>query len=199
VVYWDTSGKLKSDRAYYYYSVFVDRKDHEKIVICHVKKSHLPIVSLQYTVRVGTCPRFLILDGEDEVNDGSTTTLDSGLQTWVANMRDDHQDNDPTERVIQELDTMMKVSIHESNIPFKEWCFVVEYMCLIDMITSYSTSNRSKAIFEDVYGFTPDVEFLPVVGCFASRLEETKARTDKKFVVRTSVCTFVGFVTYRVL
>jgi hypothetical protein len=80
--------------------------------------------------------------------------------------RGDHHVNDPTEREIQELDTMMRTSIHESNIPFKEWCFVVEYMCLIDMMTSYSTSNKSKTIFEDVYGFTPDVESLTVVGCF---------------------------------
>ena len=51
--------------------------------------------------------------------------------------------------------------------------------------------------FEDVYGFTPDVESLPVVGCFACRLEETKTRTDKKLGVRNSVGTFVGFATYR--
>ena len=70
-------------------------------------------------------------------------------------------------------------------------------MCLIDMMTSYSTSDRSKAIFEDVYGFTPDVESLPVVGCFVCRLEETKTRTDKKLDLRNSVDTFVGFATYR--
>jgi hypothetical protein len=81
----------------------------------------------------------------------------------------------------------MRVSIHESNILMKEWCFVVEYMCLIDMMTSYSTSNKSKTIFEDVYVFTPDVESLTVVGSFVCRLEETKTRTDKKFGVRNSV------------
>ena len=48
-----------------------------------------------------------------------------------------------------------------------------------------------------MYGFTPDVESLPVVGCFACRLEETKTRTDKKLGVRNSVGTFVGFATYR--
>jgi hypothetical protein len=55
------------------------------------------------------------------------------------------------------------------------------------MMTSYSTSNKSKTIFEDVYGFigfTPDVESLSVVGCFDCRLEETKTRTDKKLGVR---------------
>jgi hypothetical protein len=43
VVYVDTSGKfqVKSARDYFYYSVFVDRKDVEKIDIGHGKKSHL--------------------------------------------------------------------------------------------------------------------------------------------------------------
>ena len=69
-------------------------------------------------------------------------------------------------------------------------------MCLLDMLTSYSTSNKSKTIFEDIYGFTPDVESLPVVGRFACRLEEVKTRTDKKLGLRNSVGTFVGFATY---
>ncbi len=40
VVYVDTSGKfqVKSARDYFYYSVFVDRKDGEKIAIGHTKK-----------------------------------------------------------------------------------------------------------------------------------------------------------------
>ena len=69
VVYVDTSGKfqVKSARGYYYYTVFVDRKDDEKIVICHVKKRHLPIDFLQYTVRVGTWPRLLISEWAGEL------------------------------------------------------------------------------------------------------------------------------------
>ncbi len=53
VVYVDTSGKfqVKSARGYFY-SVFVDRKDVEKIAIGHDKKRHLPIAFLQYTVHV---------------------------------------------------------------------------------------------------------------------------------------------------
>ncbi len=86
------------------------------------------------------------------------------------------------------FDTIMRESIHESNIPFKEWCFVVEHMCRIDMMTS----NKSKTIFKDVDGFTPDVQSLPVVGCFACRLEKTKTRRDKKLDVKNSVDTFVG-------
>ena len=166
--------------------MFVDRKDGEKIAIGHAKKRHLPIAFLQYTVRVGSWPRLLISDGAGELIETKLQRqlLARGCKHEVA-ARGEHHVNDPAERAIQELDTMMRASIHESNIPFKEWCFVVEYMYLIDMMTSCSTSNKSKTIIEDVHGFTPDVESLPVVGCFACRLEETKTRTDKNLDVKT--------------
>jgi hypothetical protein len=65
VVYVDTSGKfqVKSARDFFYYSVFVDRKDGDKIAIGHAKERHLPIAFLQYTVRVGSWPKLLISDG----------------------------------------------------------------------------------------------------------------------------------------
>ena len=55
MVYMDSSGKVdvRSVRGFHYYNVFVDRKDGEKIVICHAKKEHLPVVFLQFVRRVG--------------------------------------------------------------------------------------------------------------------------------------------------
>ncbi len=69
VVYVHTSGKfqVKSARGYFYYSVFVDRKDVEKIVIGHAKKRHLPIAFLQYTVCNGSWPSLLISGGAGEL------------------------------------------------------------------------------------------------------------------------------------
>jgi hypothetical protein len=48
MVYMDSSGKfaVRSARGFHYYSVFVDRKNTEKIFNCHVKKKHLPVVFL---------------------------------------------------------------------------------------------------------------------------------------------------------
>ena len=65
MAYLDSSRKssVRSARGFHYYSVFVDRKDGEKIVICHVKKKHLPVVFLQFVRRVGVWPRVLVSDG----------------------------------------------------------------------------------------------------------------------------------------
>jgi hypothetical protein len=92
---------------------------------------------------------------------------------------------------------MMCDSIISSGIPMREWCFVVEHMTLVDSMTSYSTSDKSKTIFEAVYGVAPNVDSFPPIGCFTCRLEEIKDKTDKKLGIRNTVGTFVGFATLK--
>ena len=64
-----TSGKfaIRSARGFHYYSVFVDRKDDEKIVICQANVAHLPVVFLQFVRRVGVWPRVMVSDGAGEL------------------------------------------------------------------------------------------------------------------------------------
>jgi len=80
--------------------------------------------------------------------------------------------------------------------PFPERVYhlhpTVEHMTLVDSMTSYSTSDKSKTIFEAVYGVVPNVDSLPPIGCFACRLEEIKDKTDKKLGIGNTVGTFVG-------
>ena len=81
---------------------------------------------------------------------------------------------------------MIRASIVSSRIPMREWCFVVEHMSLVDAMTNYSTIDKSKTIFEAVYGFVPDVYSIPPIGCFACRLEETKEKSDRKLGIRNT-------------
>ncbi len=129
MVYLDTSGKFSI--SFHYYSVFVDRKDGEKIVICHSKKAHLPVVFLQFVRRVGVCPRVLVSDGAGELIE---TKLQRQLLVrhcrYQVAPRGAHHENGSAERDVQEFDTMMCVWIIASSIPMREWCFVVEHMRL---------------------------------------------------------------------
>jgi hypothetical protein len=86
---------------------------------------------------------------------------------------------------------LIRASIVSSGIPIREWCFVEEHMSLVDAMTRYSTSDKSKTIFEAVYGFVPDVDSLPPMSCFAFRLEETKEKSDRKLGLRNTSGTFV--------
>jgi hypothetical protein len=98
VVHVDTSGKfhVKLDRGYFYYSVYVDRKD-----VGHAKKRHLPIVFLQYSVRVGSWSRLLFSDGAGELIETrlQRQLLTRGCRHEVA-ARGEHHVNVPVERAI---------------------------------------------------------------------------------------------------
>ena len=92
--------------------------------------------------------------------------------------------NGSDDRAVQEIDTRMCASIISSGIPMREWLFVEEHMSLVDVMTSYSTSDKSKTIFETVYGFVLDVDSIQPIGCFACRLEETKEKSHRKLGIR---------------
>ena len=105
--------------------------------------------------RVGVWPRVLVSDGASEIREAKLQRqlLTRSCKHQVA-ARGAHHENGPAERAVQEIDTVMRASIVSSGIPMREWCFVAEHMSLVDMMTSYSTSDKSKAIFEAVYGFS---------------------------------------------
>jgi hypothetical protein len=91
----------------------------------------------------------------------------------LSGLIEDHE-NGPVDRAVQEIDTMMRASIVSSGIPMREWCFVAEHMSLVDAMTSYSTSDKSKTIFETVYGFVPDVDSLPPITALPADLRKRK-------------------------
>ena len=59
--YADSSGKIrtKSKRGNCYFTVFVDAKTGDKIVICHAKRKHFPVVYFTFINRIGRHPKVL--------------------------------------------------------------------------------------------------------------------------------------------
>ena len=50
------------------------------------------------------------------------------------------------ESAVAELDKMTRVTIHDVNLPFNVWDFVVEHMTLVDSMTTYVTDDPCKTI-----------------------------------------------------
>ena len=111
-------------------------KDGEKIVICHAKKKHLPVVFLQFVRRVGVWPRVLVSDGASEIREAKLQRqlLTRSCKDQVA-ARGAHHENGPADRAVQEIDTMLCASIVSSGIPMREWCFVAQHISLVDAMT----------------------------------------------------------------
>ncbi len=118
-------------------------------MICHAKRKHLPVVFLQFVRRVGVWSRVLVSDGAGEIIESKLQRqlLARSRKHQVA-ARGAHPEIGPAERAVQEIDTMTRASIVSSGIPMRERCFVAEHMSLVDVITSYSTSDKSKTIFQ---------------------------------------------------
>ena len=74
---------------------------------------------------------------------------------------------------------MTRSTIHDANLPFNVWDFVVEHMTLIDSMTSYATNDTSQTIFESIYAVEPSFDNISPVGCFGVRLECEKPSSFK--------------------
>ena len=101
------------------------------------------------------------------------------------------------EKAIQDVCNILKCLIAEGNIPPKYWDLAVgELATLIKMMTSPSICNPDITIFKESYGSLPNLDLLPIVGCFAVRLKDKGFRLDQKLDPVNQVCIFLGFATY---
>ena len=87
---------------------------------------------------------------------------------------------------------MTRATIHDANLPFNVWDFVVDHMTLVDSMTTYATHDPSKTIFESVYSAIPSFDSMPPVGCFGVRLECEKPSSYKLGSKNTSGI-FLGY------
>jgi hypothetical protein len=99
------------------------------------------------------------------------------------------------ESAVSELDKMTRAMIHEANLPFNVWDVVVEHMTLVDSMTTYSTNDSSKTIFESIYAVKPSFDSLPPVGCFGVRLECEKQSSFKLGSKNTSGVLVIAILT----
>ena len=104
----------------------------------------------------------------------------------------EHHTIGKTESAVSELDKMTRATIHDANLPFNVWDFVVEHMTLLDSMTSYATNDSSRTIFENVYSVKPSFDSIPPVGCFGVRLECEKPSSFKLGAKNTSGV-FLGY------
>jgi hypothetical protein len=194
-VSFDTSGpwSTKSSRGNRYYTAFVDHKDGQKITIPHAKRKHAPIVFLNFVTRIGCWPKILYSDAAGEFISRvfKTMFLARGCNHIIV-PRGEHHAIGKAESAVAEIDKMTRATIHDANLPFNLWDFVVDHMTLVDSMTTYATDDPSKTIFESVYSAIPSFDSLPPVGCFGVRLECEKPSSYKLGSKNTSGI-FLGY------
>jgi hypothetical protein len=178
--YADSSGKFrtKSKRGNYYFTVFVDAKTGDKIVICHAKRKHFPVVYFTFINRIGH-PKVLYTDLASEMtsDDFERYLLVKGVnrQNHIPVPRGEHHGIGVAEEAIQDLSNMMRSYLTDSNLP----------------------GIKSRTIFEHVWGVVPNLDLIPPIGIFAARLMDNSARTDWKLDPKNQSGVFLGFAHNR--
>ena len=198
--YADSSGKFRtrSKRGNYYFTVFVDAKTGDKIVICHAKRKHFPVVYFTFINRIGRHPKVLYTDLAPEMSsdDFERYLLVKGVN-HIPVPRGEHHGIGVAEKAIQDLSNMMRSYLTDSNLPGIYWDFVVEHAALVNSMITPSITDKSRTIFEHVWGVVPNLDLIPPIGCFAARLMDNSARTDWKLDPKNQSGVFLGFAHNR--
>jgi hypothetical protein len=107
--------------------------------------------------------------------------------------RGEHHAIGKAESAVAEIDKMTRATIHDANLPFNVWDFVVDHMTLVDSMTTYAADDPSKTIFESVYSVIPSFDSMPPVGFFGVSLECGLKPNSLKLGSKNTSGIFLGF------
>lgn len=196
----DSSGKFRveSKQGNRYFTNFVCAKTGDKIVIAHAKKKHFPLVYMKFVRRIGRHPRVMYSDYAGEITGKQFQLyLETKGVTHIVVPKGEHHSIGIAEKGIQDLSVMLRCFLADSNIPRAYWDYVIEHCALVLNMISPSICDPNITIHEAVHGVIPNLDLIPVVGCFAARLEEKSWRTDYKLDPSNQSGVFLGYATQK--
>ena len=88
---------------------------------------------------------------------------------------------------------LMRSYLTDSNLPGIYWDYVVEHAALVNSMITPSITDKSRTIFEHVWGVVPNLDLIPPIGWFAARPMDNSARTDWKLDPKNQSGVFLGF------
>ena len=199
-VYVDISGPFRtlSARKNKYYALFVCEKNGQRIFIPFGKRSHFPLVYLEFAARIGLHPKVLYSDLGGELTSVELEFFFVSKGTrHISVPKGEHFSIGTVEKAIQDTDNAIKTTLFDANLPRKYWDVVGEHCNLILQMTSPSRADPNITIFEACYQKTPNLDVIPRVGCFAVRVEPPKLQQDTKLDPRNRSGTFLGYATHK--
>ena len=78
--------------------------------------------------------------------------------------RGEHNRIGVAEMAIQDLSNMKRCMITDSNIPGEYLDFVVKHAALVNSMIMTSIAEKTKTIFEAVWGEIPNIDLVSTVG-----------------------------------
>jgi hypothetical protein len=74
--------------------------------------------------------------------------------------RSEHHGIGVAEKAIQDLSNIMRSYLTDSNLPGIYWDYVVEHAALVNSMITPSITDKSRTIFEHVWGVVPNLDLM---------------------------------------
>jgi hypothetical protein len=199
-VYTDLSGKVRtaSVTGAKYFAVFVDSYSGSKHIEFMSSKNHFIFGYKRFVSYLGRHPKTLRSDqGTEILNKELTAYLEANHTNHIVCSKDEHASIGAAENSIGVLRTSAKAMMLAGNIPKRYWQFVVSHAAYLNNIVAPSRCDRTKTIFEILFGRRADVRRIPPIGAFCAVYADRRQLQDQSFGLTSKQGVFIGIARYK--
>ena len=199
-VYTDLSGKVRtaSVTGAKYFAVFVDSFSGSKHIEFMNSKNHFIFGYKRFVSYLGRHPKTLRSDqGTEILNKELTAYLEANHTNHIVCSKDEHASIGVAENSIGVLRTSAKAMMLAGNIPKRYWQFVISHAAYLNNIVAPSRCDRTKTIFEILFGRRADVRRIPPIGAFCAVYSDRRQLQDQSFGLTSKQGVFVGIARYK--
>ena len=199
-VYTDLSGKVRtaSVTGAKYFAVFVDSYSGSKHIEFMNSKNHFIFGYKRFVSYLGRHPKTLRSDqGTEILNKELTAYLEANHTNHIVCSKDEHASIGAAENSIGVLRTSAKAMMLAGNIPKRYWQFVVSHAAYLNNIVAPSRCDRTKTIFEILFGRRADVRRIPPIGAFCAVYSDRRQLQDQSFGLTSKQGVFIGIARYK--
>jgi hypothetical protein len=199
-VYTDLSGKVRtaSVTGAKYFAVFVDSYSGSKHIEFMNSKNYFIFGYKRFVSYLGRHPKILRSDqGTMILNKELTAHLEANHTNHIVCSKDEHASIGAAENSIGVLRTSAKAMMLAGNIPKRYWQFVVSHAAYLNNIVAPSRCDRTKTIFEILFGRRADVRRIPPIGAFCAVYSDRRQLQDQSFGLTSKQGVFIGIARYK--
>jgi hypothetical protein len=135
--------------------------------------------------------------GTEILNKELTAYLEANHTNHIVCSKDEHASIGAAENSIGVLRTSAKAMMLAGNIPKRYWQFVVSHAAYLNNIVAPSRCDRTKTIFEILFGRRADVRRIPPIGAFCAVYADRRQLQDQSFGLTSKQGVFIGIARYK--
>ena len=161
-------------------------------------KNHFIFGYKRFVSYLGRHPKTLRSDqGTEILNKELTAYLEANHTNHIVCSKDEHASIGVAENSIGVLRTSAKAMMIAGNIPKRYWQFVISHAAYLNNIVAPSRCDRTKTIFEILFGRRADVRRIPPIGAFCAVYSDRRQLQDQSFGLTSKQGVFVGIARYK--